>query len=75
MPEERKAFAVLEAALKPWPKAIVVTVERGLVQDVDGIPPGTVIEVHDYDTDGNDGDRGRKDKDGRDFHLGSWVKE
>ena len=54
-------------------RAIVVTVKGGIVQDVDGIPEGTVIEVHDYDTDGGSS-RDRKDKDGCWYHLGSWLK-
>ena len=31
---------------------IIITVEGGLIQDIQDIPFGTVIEVRDYDTDG-----------------------
>lgn len=36
------------------PSRIMVTVEGGVIQSIDGVPDGVVVEVHDYDTDGAD---------------------
>lgn len=33
---------------------IIVTMEGGLIQDVDGLKPGQKLEVWDFDTEGND---------------------
>jgi hypothetical protein len=35
-------------------QVITVAVEGGIVQDVQGIPPGVVVRIVDYDTDGAD---------------------
>ena len=56
---------------------IIITVEGGIVQNVNGIPGATIIEVHDYDTDGGileEDDRLRRDKNGDVYHLSSWEK-
>jgi hypothetical protein len=58
-------------------KKIIITIEGGIVQNVNGIPRGTIIEVHDYDTDGGipeEDDRLRRDKSGDVYHLSSWEK-
>jgi hypothetical protein len=58
-------------------KKIIITVEGGIVQNVEGIPKGETIEVHDYDTDGavpEEDDRLRRDKNGGVYHLSSWKK-
>ena len=31
-------------------KTIIITVSGGLIQDIENIPPGVVIEVRDFDT-------------------------
>lgn len=36
--------------------AIVITVEGGVIQDVEGIPPGVTVRVLDFDTEGCDED-------------------
>lgn len=43
------------------PDAIVVTVAGGNVQGVDGIPPGAVVEIRDYD-EGEGVDRSLSDE-------------
>ena len=65
-------------------KKIIVIVDGGIVQDVQGIPKRAVIEVHDYDVDGatpedidpicGKDERLRRDKDGNVYHLSSWLK-
>jgi hypothetical protein len=37
------------AAALANPRKVVVTVSGGLIQDIEGIPPGVEIEVRDYD--------------------------
>jgi hypothetical protein len=56
---------------------IIIIVEGGIVQNVLGIPKGTTIEVHDYDTDGanpEEDDRLRRDQAGDVYHLSSWEE-
>jgi len=53
---------------------IVVVVSGGVVQDVVGVPPGVVVEVHDYDTDGSDESLGI-DEEGYPYLLGEWRHE
>ena len=43
---------------------IIVRVEGGMVQSVEGIPPGVIVEVRDYDTDGLDDEELETDDDG-----------
>ena len=50
---------------------IIISVEGGLIQSIEGIPPGVKVEVHDYDTDGSMGQH-RKDKDGAIYRLSTW---
>jgi hypothetical protein len=62
---------------KKWSKIvqrIIVTVEGGLVQGIQGIEPGTIVEVHDYDGDGDDPEDPDifKDKDGDIYRRGIW---
>lgn len=49
--------------------AIVVTIEGGLVQNIEQIPLGIIIEIHDYDTDGADEDALQTDSEGKKFAL------
>ena len=50
---------------------IIIIVERGLIQDIKRIPPGIIVEVRDYDTDGSTGQH-RKDKNGAIYRLSTW---
>jgi len=52
-------------------KHIIITVEGGLIQNIDGIPAGVVVEVRDYDLDEGDEDT-KKDKDGHAYREGIW---
>ena len=36
------------------PVNILITVEGGLIQSIDNIPPGATVEVRDWDTEGGD---------------------
>ena len=54
------------------PKTITVTVSGGVVQDVSGIPAGTSVHVHDYDTDGQDETNCKTDDGGDIYFLGKW---
>ncbi len=53
---------------------ITVTVDGGLIQDIDGIPPGVAVEVRDYDLEGNDTDV-LADNDGNEYFRGLWGGE
>lgn len=33
---------------------IIITVDGGLIQDIENIPPGIQVEIHDFDTEGAD---------------------
>ena len=60
------------------PRRIMVTVEGGLIQAVNNIPPGIVVEVHDYDTDGRELDEEAgvmPDEHGDFYQRSEWVKE
>jgi len=59
-------------------RTIVITVEGGIVQDVDGLPDGYSYEVRDYDIEGASGagdfalqgvpdDGLHRDEDGREY--------
>ena len=43
---------------------IIVRVEGGMVQSVEGVPPGVIVEVRDYDTDGLGDEELETDDDG-----------
>jgi hypothetical protein len=36
------------------PKTILIVVEGGVIQDIEGIPPGVQVVVRDYDVDGSE---------------------
>jgi hypothetical protein len=55
-PDGSKTVLHEERDPKPEPVKIVVTVDGGVVQSVDGIPAGVNVEVWDFDTDGVDMD-------------------
>jgi len=40
---------------EPHPTPILITVEGGIIQDIDNIPPGLQVVVHDYDAEGCEG--------------------
>lgn len=39
------------------PEKIIITMDGGLIQEIEGIPPGITIEVRDFDTEGSEDDR------------------
>lgn len=39
------------------PNKIIITVDGGIIQEIEGIPPGIEIEVRDFDTEGSDDPR------------------
>lgn len=45
---------------------VTITVEGGVVQDVE-VPPGVRVIVKDYDVEGMDEDRMTKDEDGNEY--------
>jgi len=55
--------------------SIVVTVEGGVVQNVDNVPPGVTVEVHDYDLQGDEDTRVETDADGNRYRLGTYAGE
>ncbi len=57
-------------------KPIIVIVSGGNVQDVLNVPPGVVIEVHDYDTTCTDIDGDlRRDPDGAAYTCATYKGE
>lgn len=54
------------------PREIIVTVDGGVVQDIQGIPPGIVVEVRDYDCEGTD-ETTTKDADGKTMIVGRFI--
>ena len=59
-------------------KRIIITVEGGLIQNIEGIPAGVVVEVHDYDTDGaelNEEEGLLKDERGDVYQRAEWESE
>jgi hypothetical protein len=64
--------------IQPAPEAtqeILVIMEGALIQEIDGIPPGIVVRVKDYDVDGVDEDRLQQDEDGRRYIESVWAHE
>ena len=51
---------------------IIVTVSGGVVQNVEGVPPGVVVEVRDYDVMGCDEEDLIKDENGELYEKGEW---
>jgi hypothetical protein len=56
-------------------KEILVIMEGALIQEIDGVPPGIVVRVKDYDVDGVDEDRLQQDEDGRRYIESLWTHE
>jgi hypothetical protein len=52
---------------------VVVTVEGGVVQNVDNVPPGVTVEVHDYDLQGDEETGLATDADGNRYRLGTYA--
>lgn len=51
---------------------IIITVQGGVVQDIENIPAGVVIHVHDYDVEGEDTSALPKNNDGDHYNLGEY---
>lgn len=52
---------------------IIVTVEGGLVQGIEGVPAGVVVEVRDYDVDSTtQPERLCTDQDGAKYAKSEW---
>ena len=67
-----KALAALECEERVTPaRHVVVCVESGIVSQVT-MPPGVVVEVHDYDVDGAEGKHLHRDETGRQHTRASW---
>ena len=45
-------LAVPKSTIVPGPAQVIITVEGGVVQAVEGGPPGLAISVFDFDIDG-----------------------
>lgn len=54
------------------PREIVVSVNGGLVEDIDNLRDGVVVEVHDFDIEGANGET-RRSSDGREYVLTGWA--
>ncbi len=55
------------------PDRVLVHMEGGVLEDIEGIPADVVLEVRDYDTDGTERDEGLDtDADGRDYIWAEW---
>jgi len=52
-------YRLITSLLKPTStenqRPVIITVEGGIIQDIDNIPPGLQIIVHDYDAEGCEG--------------------
>lgn len=53
-------------------KKIVLTMEGGVINNIEGIPPNHVVEVKDYDCDSYEKDQLTKDEKGDDVHISTW---
>jgi hypothetical protein len=67
--------AIEEEAPSEATQEILIVMEGALIQEIDGIPPGIVVRVKDYDVDGVDEDRLQQDKDGRRYIESVWAHE
>ncbi len=56
-------------------KSIVITMDGGLIQEIEGIPQDVVIVVRDYDVEGVDEDDLTKDENGNECFESIWEKE
>lgn len=60
--------------LKPAPQPIVITVEDGVIQSIDNIPPGQVVQVWDFDVEyADDEDELKENERGEKFYLSEYV--
>jgi len=57
------------------PHEIVISMEGGLIQDIDGIPHGVVIRVRDFDVEGADDSELSRDADGDPYYETVWSCE
>lgn len=56
-------------------KTIIIKLEGGLVQDIQGIPEGYKVQIHDYDVEGvweEDNDEYQIDEDGKHYGVSEW---
>jgi hypothetical protein len=54
---------------------IIVHVDGGVVQDIEGIPPGIEVHVRDYDTDWADPGQCPVNEHGRAYYLAVYTAE
>jgi hypothetical protein len=64
-----------EAESSGTTQEILIIMEGALIQEIDGIPPGIVVRVRDYDVHGVDEDRLQRDGDGRRYIESVWANE
>jgi hypothetical protein len=59
--------------------SITITVEGGVIQSIDGIPPGQKVVVMDFDTDGTPADELKENEQGEKYaesvHVGEYAPE
>lgn len=55
------------------PEPIIITLEGGVIQDIENIPPGQHVIVQDYDTDGVDPQELKSDKNGDLNIVNRWY--
>ena len=51
---------------------IIIFVQGGLIQDIQGVPKGLKIMIYDYDIDGLDEKELTKDGKGKDCYIKEW---
>ena len=54
-------------------KEILIIVEGGVIQEAHGIPPDMTVRVKDYDVEGCDEARLKRDRDGEPYHEAIWT--
>jgi hypothetical protein len=70
----REAICGIEAIPIPHHQ-ITVTVEGGLIQEIENIPPGISVLVMDFDTDGTDEDEVTKTTEGDLCVVSEWLPD
>lgn len=51
---------------------VIITVEGGVIQSINNIPPGIVIQVRDFDTEGCHGTAMRYNDTGEAYIVSEW---
>jgi hypothetical protein len=57
------------------PHEIVISMEGGLIQDIDGSPHDVIIRARDYDVEGADESELSRDADGDPYYETVWTCE